>query len=297
MIHRFKNVSGTFFLGAVLACLSPAQDISGTIQGTVLDASGGVVPNAKVSVINTDRNLTVRTVNSSNLGLYSAPLIPIGIYTVKVEATGFKTATRSGIVLNVNDNIQVNMALEVGAMTETINVSEQSGGVELASVANANTIEGIQIRGLPLASRNYEQLVSLMPGVTANTTDELYIGNSSPAGTAAVVPYSINGNRNSANNWTVDGADNVDRGSNLTLMTFPSIDAVSQFKVERSMYTADSGRAGGAQINVVTRSGTSRLHGTLYEFVRNDAFNANNWINNANKVNLVNGTAKSPPVR
>ena len=239
----------------------------------------------------------MRTVNSSNLGLYSAPLIPIGIYTVKVESTGFKTATRSGIVLNVNDNIQINMALEVGAMTETINVSEQSGGVELASVANANTIEGIQIRGLPLATRNYEQLVSLMPGVTANSTDELYIGNSAPAGTAAVVPYSINGNRNSANNWTVDGADNVDRGSNLTLMTFPSIDAVAQFKVERSMYTADTGRAGGAQINVVTRSGTSKFHGSLYEFIRNDAFNANNWINNANKVNVVNGTAKIPPLR
>ncbi len=297
MVRLFKNASVVVLLGVAMVSTLPAQDISGTIQGAVLDASGAVVPNAKVSVINTDRNLTVRTVNSDALGLYSAPLIPIGTYTVKVEANGFKTASRSGIVLNVNDNIKLNMSLEVGALTETVNVAETAGGVELSSVANANTITGLQIRGLPLATRNYEQLVSLMPGVTSNATDELYIGNSAPAGTAAVMPYSINGNRNSANNWTVDGADNVDRGSNLTLMTFPSIDAVAEFKVERSMYTADTGRAGGAQINVVTRSGTSQLHGSLYEFFRNDALNANNYINNANKVNVVDGKAKRPPLR
>ena len=297
MFRFAKSSLDVILLTAALAASLSAQDVSGTIGGAVVDASGAFVPNAKVSVVNTDRNATVRTINTNSLGLYSAPLIPLGTYTVKVEANGFKAATRSGIVVNVNDNLQVNIALEVGAVTETVDVTAQSGGVELASVANANTIEGIQVRGLPLATRNYEQLVSLMPGVTANSTDELYIGNSSPAGTAATMPYSINGNRNSANNWTLDGADNVDRGSNLTLMTFPSIDAVAQFKVERSMYTADTGRAGGAQINVVTRSGTHQFHGSLYEFVRNDAFNANNWINNANKVNVVNGTAKIPPLR
>src|SRR5206468_6041046 len=140
--------------------------------------------------------------------------------------------------------------------------------------ANSSTIQGVQVLELSLGTRNYEQLVSLVPGVTANTTDELYIGNSSPAGTAATLPYSVNGNRNSANNWTVDGADNVDRGSNLTLMTFPSVDAISQFKVERSLYTADTGRAGGAQISVVTKSGASRFHGGVYEFFRNDALAA-----------------------
>jgi len=135
-----------------------------------------------------------------------------------------------------------------------------------------------------------------MPGVTANSTDELYIGNSAPAGTAATLPYSVNGNRNSGNNWTIDGADNVDRGSNLTLMMFPSIDSIAEFKVERSLYTADTGRAGGAQVNVVTKSGTSQYHGDLYEFVRNNAFAANNWINNAQKV-LVNGSVQVPPLR
>ena len=106
------------------------------------------------------------------------------------------------------------------------------------------------------------------------------------------MPYSVNGNRNSGNNWTVDGADNVDRGSNLTLMTFPSVDAIAQFKVERSLYTADTGRAGGAQISVVTKSGTSQFHGGVYEFFRNDALAANNWSNNANKVNVIDSAIR-----
>ena len=107
----------------------------------------------------------------------------------------------------------------------------------------------------------------------------------------------MNGNRNSANNWTVDGADNVDRGANLTLMTYPSIDSIAEFKVERSHVHADTGRAGGAQVNVVTKSGTSAFHGSLYEFFRNDVLAANNFFNNATSVNLVNGKAKVPPIR
>ena len=292
-----KRTIEVCLLAALCAMGLAAQDISGTIGGSILDPSGAGVPNAKVTITNTDRNLVVRTVTTSTGGTYSAPLIPIGHYSVKVEAAGFKTVERSGIVLNVSDNLKINIPLEVGAVAETVNVTEQAAPVELARATSATTIIGTQVRELQLGTRNYENLVALMPGVTANTTDELYIGNSSPAGTAATIPYSVNGNRNSANNWTVDGADNVDRGSNLTLMMFPSVDAVSEFKVERALYTADTGRAGGAQVDVVTKSGTSTFHGNLYEFVRNDAFNANNWINNANKVNLINGVARIPPLR
>jgi hypothetical protein len=280
---------------AVAACLT-AQDISATIGGTVLDSTGAAVPNAKVTITNTDRNQVVREVSTETAGTYSAPLLPIGNYSIRVEVSGFKTETRTGIVLNVNDNLKINITLQVGAVLETVEVKEQAATVELGATANANTIEGTQVRELALATRNYEQLVGLMPGVTANSTDELYIGNSAPAGTAATLPYSVNGNRNSGNNWTIDGADNVDRGSNLTLMMFPSIDSIAEFKVERSLYTADTGRAGGAQVNVVTKSGTSQYHGDLYEFVRNNAFAANNWINNAQKV-LVNGSVQVPPLR
>ena len=274
-----------------------AQDISATLQGIVLDSSGRSVPTAKVSVILTDRNLIVRTITTDENGNYSAPLIPIGTYKIKVEAAGFKTFEESGIELNVADNRKVNVTLQLGAVTDTVEVRADILTVELGTPANATTIDGSRVRELSLGSRNYEQLVVLAPGVSPNTTDELYIGVSSPSGLSATLPYSINGMRNSSNNWTLDGADNVDRGSNLTLLNYPSIDAIEQFKVERSLYTADAGRAGGGQINVVTKSGKSQFHGSLYEFNRNDAYAANPWTNNANRVNLVDGKAKVLPLR
>src|SRR5258708_37280828 len=109
---------------------------------------------------------------------------------------------------------------------------------ELGSPASSTTIEGRQITELGLGTRNYDQLMILMPGVATNATDELSVGNTAPGGATNAVPYSVNGARTSANNWTVDGADNVDRGSNGTLQTYPSVDAIAQFKVERSLYTA-----------------------------------------------------------
>src|ERR1039458_653349 len=284
---KMKLLLSAFMLIACLATGLVAQDISGTIGGTILDPSGATVPSAKVTITNTDRNQVLRTITTDPSGTYSAPLIPVGQYSVKVEVKGFKTETRTGIAVNVNDDLKINIPLQVGSMTDVVTVEASAVAVELGTAASANTIDGTQVRELSIATRNYEQLVALMPGVVSSPTDELYIGNSAPAGTAATLPFSINGNRNSANNWTVDGADNVDRGSNLTLMTFPSIDAIAEFKVERSLYTADAGRAGGGQISVVTKSGTNQFHGGVYEFLRNDAFAANNFSNNANKVNTI----------
>jgi hypothetical protein len=262
------------------------QDITGSIGGTILDPSGAVVPNAKVTVTNTDRNQVVRIITTESTGSYSVPYIPVGTYAIRVEAAGFKTQEHTGVVLNVADDLRINIRLEVGATSETVEVRAEAVGVELGTPASSSTIEGRQITELSIAARNYEQLMTLMPGVASNAVDELYVGNTAPGGATNTIPFAVNGARTSANNWTVDGADNVDRGSNLTLQTFPSVDAISQFKVERSLYTADSGRAGGGQINVVTRGGTSKYHGGVYEFFRNDKLNANTWSNNANRVNL-----------
>jgi len=285
-----KLLSLCLFAGSLAA-----QDISGTIGGTVLDPSGAGVPKAKVTVTNADRNVVAGSATTDGSGTYSVTFIPVGTYAVKVEAPGFKTEIENGVALNVNDNLKINITLQVGATSEAVEVKAEAAQVELGSAAASTTISGTQIRELELSTRNYEQLVSLMPGVSANTTDDLYIGNSSPAGTAATLPYSINGARNSANNWTVDGADNVDRGSNQTLMTFPSVDAIAEFKVERSLYSAEMGRAGGSQISVVTKSGASSFHGSAYEFFRNDALAANNFSNNANKVNFVDESSPSTP--
>src|ERR1035438_1618452 len=287
LIGKMKLFLSVFVLIACLEMGLIAQDVCSSDLGTVLDPSGAIVPDAKVTITNTDRNQVVRAITTDATGTYSAPLIPVGTYSIKVEVKGFKTETRTAITLNVSDDLNINVSLQVGSMSDTVTVEASALNVELGTAASANTINGEQVRELSIATRNYEQLVALMPGVVSGATDELYIGNSAPSGTAATLPYSINGNRNSANNWTVDGADNVDRGSNLTLMTFPSIDAIAEFKVERSLYTADSGRAGGGQISVVTKSGTNQFHGGVYEFIRNDAFAANNFSNNANKVNTI----------
>ncbi|MEO8370376.1 MAG: carboxypeptidase-like regulatory domain-containing protein [Candidatus Solibacter sp.] len=281
-----KRITNLVTLIAVLAMGSFAQDNAGNIRGTVLDASGSTVAGAKVTVTNTDRNQVLRTLTTDVTGSYSALILPVGTYAIRVEAKGFKTEDRTGIVLNVSDDLRHTFNLQVGAITETVEVKADAVSVELGTPASATTIEGTQVRELSLGSRNYEQLVALMPGVASNAVDELYVGNTAPGGAANTIPFAINGARTSANNWTVDGADNVDRGSNLTLQTFPSVDAIAQFKVERSLYTADSGRAGGGQINVVTKGGTSRFHGGAYEFFRNDKLNANTWSNNANRVSL-----------
>ena len=293
-----KLLSACVLAGILAACLA-AQDNYGTIGGTVLDPTNSAIPKAKVVVTNTDRNQVIRTVTADASGVYSAPLLPIGTYSLRVEAAGFRAESRTGIVVNVADELKINITLQVGAVSDVVEVTAQAVQVETGTATAATTIDGTQVRELALNTRNYEALVGLMPGVAikANPSDELYIGNSSPSGFSAQIPYSVNGNRNSANNWMVDGADNVDRGANLTLMSFPSVDSVAEFKVERSLYTADTGRAGGAQINVVTKSGTSQYHGSIYEFLRNNVLAANNWSNNANSVNLINGKAAVPPIR
>jgi hypothetical protein len=294
MIRRiWLSLFATLATGLVLY----AQDISGSIGGSILDPTGAAVPNAKIAVTNTDRNQVVRNVISAGDGTYSLPFLTIGTYSIKVEAPGFRVSTRENVKLSVKDQLTINIALEVGSTSEQVTVQEAPVAVELGNPAISSLMDGTQIRELSISTRNYEQLVALIPGVSSDNVDQIFIGNSLPSGLANTIPFSVNGQRNSSNNWTVDGADNVDRGSNLTLLNYPSIDAIAEFKVLRSLYTADSGRAGGAQVQVVTKGGTSEFHGSAYEFIRNDAFAANNWINNANRVNVIGDKAKVSPLR
>jgi hypothetical protein len=288
-------VSKCLFLFLVVVSLSAVtfgQNVTGTISGTVSDSKGGVVPNVKVTVTNTDQKVDVRAVMTDEHGQYVAALLPIGHYSVTAEITGFKKVTQTGVVLNVNDKLAINITLEVGAVSETVSVEADALHVDTQSVTPTGLITGTQVRELSLGTRNYEQLVSLMPGVSMGNLNQLYIGNSLPSGLAATVSFSINGQRNGSNYWTIDGIDNVDRGSNLTLSNFPSVDAISEFTVLRSEYDAEFGRAGGGIINVATKSGGSSFHGNAYEFFRNDVLAANNFFNNA-----ATPVIKRPPLR
>jgi hypothetical protein len=263
----------------LIALPARPQEITGSIVGTIKDATGAVVPKAAITITNTDKNVVVRTLTADQDGNYAAPLLPIGHYEVTAEAQGFKRSTQTGIVLNVNDKLTINLTLEIGAITETVTVQASPIQLELQSATAAGLISGTQVRELALNGRNWEQLVTLTPGVSdAGNSDQLYVGAFAPQGTN-LVTFAMNGGRREQNNYMIDGADNVDRGSNLTLLAFPSVDSIAEFKVIRGQYDPEYGRAASGQVNVVTRSGTSSLHGGIYEFWRNDALNATPFFN------------------
>ena len=271
-------------LSAGLCGVAAAQEITGQIRGIVTDASGAAIGNATVTITSLDRKVVLRTVETNSAGEYVAPFLPVGRYSVTVEFKGFKKFVKKDIELNVSDRLTVDAALETGAVTETVTVEADPLHVNLQNVAVEGLISGTQVRELPLNNRNYEQLVTLQPGVTSNTADQVYVGTTNPQGAVNIVSFSINGNRQSQNNWTIDGADNVDHGSNITLLVYPSVDAIAEFKIERSNYSPEFGRSASGQINVITRSGTSNFHGGIYEFFRNDVLNANSFINNRNGI-------------
>ena len=277
-----------------------AQEITGSIVGMVKDPAGAGVPGATVTITDTDKRVVVRTLTTDEEGNYSAPQLPVGNYEVAVEAPGFKRYVESRIKLDVNARRTIDAAMEAGRLEEVITVQADTLQVELQTPTAANLISGTQVRELSLNARNFVQLTTLMPGVTSDLADQAYVGTTNPEGQANIVSISVNGARSSSNTWTVDGADTTDRGSNLTIQTYPSVDAIGEFKVLRSLYPAETGRSGGGQVNVVTRSGTNEFHGTLYEFVRNERLNANTFFNNQRApvgIDPETGKAKRPPFR
>jgi len=282
--EEFMTCRGLRYAVAVLSLITVgavAQEITGDIRGVVRDATRALVIGAKVTVTNTDRNATMRTITTGPDGSFVAPYLPVGRYEVVVEAPKFKKFVASDIVLNVNDHKIVDVTLEVGSVADTVTVQESPVTVDLATSEAAGLVSGTQIREQALATRNFTQLVILQPGVTsALASDQLFVGVSNPTGQSNQINFSVNGTRPTQQNWTVDGADNFDRGANLTLLTFPSIDAIAEFKVLRANYLPEYGRSSGGQFNVVTRSGTNIFHGSVYEFFRNDVLQANNYFNN-----------------
>jgi len=277
------------FLGLCLVVLFASsicfsQNITALLTGTVTDPSGAVVPGASLTLHNVDTNTDVITLKTDSNGVYTATELPLGHYTVTVTAQGFKKFVENGVILNVGQHRTLNIKLAIGQVSEQVTVTATTIPVETSSAAQDTTITGTQIRELQLNNRNFEQLVTLQPGVSSNLPDQIQFGITN---TDSV---SVNGARTSANNWTVDGADINDSGSNLTLLNVPSVDALSEFTLERSTYDAQYGRSGGGQVNVVTKSGTTNFHGDAYEFFRNNVLNANEAFNKG-------AGGKRPPFR
>lgn len=246
------------------------QELSATLSGTVTDTSGAMVPHATITIALNGVNGTSRVVLSDATGNYTATNLPAGTYSVSVVAGGFETFKANQIVLNVAEKHTVNVQLRAGSESQTVVVEDNPVSVDTESSAQAGTISGVQVRELELSSRNFEQLVTLQPGVVNQLGDEAAANNSAIA---------VNGARTTANNWTVDGADINDSGSNGTITNVPSIDAIQEFTLQRGSYDAGYGRSGGGQVLVATKNGTSEFHGNVYEFVRNTALDANDYFN------------------
>lgn len=281
-MSRMKTISLLLCTLLGFVGVGRTQEITGSIVGTVHDQSGASIAGATISIQNADQNNTVvRVLTTNESGEYVAPFLAVGHYTLVAEAKDFKKVERRGIKLDVNDRLTIDFSLSPGAVTDTVTVEADASPVELQTATTSGLITGTEIRELAINTRNYEQLVALTPGVTTGlASDQLYVGVSSPTGLSNQINFSVNGGRPTQNNWSVDGADNVDRGANLTLLTYPSVDSIEEFRVVRGQFDAEYGRSSSGQINVITRSGTSEFHGSLYEFFRNDVLNANNFFSN-----------------
>jgi len=272
-VRRLIAITGAMFLGA---CLNAnGQDLA-NIVGAITDPSGGVIPDVSVTVSNPDRGFT-RRVASDSSGEYTAPRVPIGNYIITVEKTGFQKLVRSGITLQVGQTVRINMTLQIGSVSQEVVVNSNVPRVETETAAISDVVTGSQVSQLNLNARNFANLATLVPG--AATLGSGF--DSSHVGVLANAAISFNGLPVNIQNWEVDGTNNIDQGSGSgSVMTYPSVDSIAEFRVSTANYSAEYGKSGGANIEVVTKSGTKDFHGTMFEFVRNDVFDANDWFIN-----------------
>ncbi|HUQ89009.1 MAG TPA: carboxypeptidase regulatory-like domain-containing protein, partial [Vicinamibacterales bacterium] len=257
---------------ALFACSIPtatAQETTATVTGTVTDSSGGVLPGVVVSLKHVPTGRTFEGISGAEGG-YLMPLLPIGTYEATFTLSGFQQRTVRGITLNVNDRVQVDATLSAGGVAEVVEVTGRT--LVQTTTAVQNLIDSRQVQELPINNRNFAKLAELAPGVSSDLSDEVGVGLTS------TMSISVNGARRNAVNWLVDGVMNVDVGSNITLLSTPTLESIEQFKIITSSYAAEWPRSGGGIINVVTKSGTSKYSGSGYEFFRSDKLNSNSYF-------------------
>ena len=260
-------------------CFVPAlfaQTDTGSVRGTVTDDQARAISGAQVTITSADTGYS-RSVNTDSDGNYVFQSVPTGRYSLKVAATqGFRTFEEKNILLHVNDNLTVDARLKVGAASEVVEVEATGNQVELTSAELSGTIEGAQITELPLNGRSFAQLLTLVPGVAVDNGFSY-----DKKGLNGGADISIGGGASNANLFLVDGANNVDEGSGRTILIYPSLDSIQEFKVERNSYNAQFGGAGGGIVTLVTKSGTNDFHGSAYYFGRNDLLDAKDPVLNA----------------
>jgi hypothetical protein len=271
----------------VLAGTVRAQSPNATVNGRVLDTSGGLIADTTVEVINEATNVSSSTKTNSS-GIYIVPDLPPATYRIQVSHLGFKTIIKPDVILNVRDAVEINFTLPIGAISETVTVEGGTPLIDTQDAAVSTVVDRQFAENLPMNGRSFQSLVELAPGAV------LTVSNSEDNG-----QFSVNGQRAVSNYWTVDGVSaNIGIGvsgvgasgdglagglGSFSVLggtnSLVSIDAMQEFRIQTSTYAPEFGRTPGAQISIVTRSGTNQFHGTAFDYVRNDALDANNWFN------------------
>src|ERR1700691_1205409 len=263
-------------LAAAVSLLVPAvlsaQGTGGRILGRVADPSGAVLARVKVTATNEATGLNFGA-ETNDSGDYSFPQVPVGVYTLNFELSGFKKDVRRGITLELNQVITLNMAMQLGQTQEVVDVTSDAPLVDTTSTQLGAVMDSHQVSNLPLNSRDTYQLLQLQPGVmsTIGSSNTLIYGSDSPGA------VSVNGGRGRSNNFSVNGGDANDLFVNLPTVQ-PSPDSIQEFRVLTNTFDAEYGRNSGSVVNVVTKSGTNQVHGNLYEFFRNKVLNTKGYF-------------------
>src|ERR1700690_126923 len=260
---------------------------NGTLSGTVADKTGSVISGAAVRVTSQGTGLT-REAKTDGSGHYLVPLLPVAVYTIRVESQGFQTTEQRDIRLQVDEQREIDFSLNPASVTSTVEVSATEVAVETTNATLGQVITAEQAADLPLNGRNFVQLATLTPGTTQSTNPVSFFTSaaSSEAATRGAFSLSVGGSREQSTDWLLDGNDNnqLDEGG---IAIFSSIDDIQEFKVLTYNYSAEYGERAGPTVLVTTKSGTNQLHGTLFEFFRNTDLDAKSpFVNTAAKFNL-----------
>jgi Carboxypeptidase regulatory-like domain len=296
----FKVIRALFVVALLSATISWAS-VGGSITGTIKDPAGRVVPNAEVTVRESATGLTYQT-HSDSRGLYTFPVLPVGHYELQVQAPGFSGYQRTDVVVDTNAALTIDAPLQVGAIAQTVSVVDNTLHVETTSTQLGQVITGRQMTAVPLNGRSFTDLLSLQPGVapqtsiTSTTVQDVGATVLNVSGTLNPGTISVNGQREFANYFSVNGAD-VEEDVNAGTSVIPNLDAIDEFRIITSNFDAEYGEFSGGQINVITKSGSNKYHGNVFEFLRNTDLDARNYFSptrGAFRQNQFGGTLGGP---
>jgi hypothetical protein len=273
---------------AVFTAAAFAQTVTGTLSGTVADATGAVIPNIEVIAKNTETGLERRT-RTNGEGFYSMPFLPLGAYNVTVEAQGFKKVTKTDVQVELNKNTVSNFKLEISAVGEAVSITGETPQIETTTGEIKHSLSSQQIEDTPLAGRNFISLVEQIPGFQ----NAPWIGSSNNPtnSTGSYAAFSGQGSRSAT--FQIDGVNNDDSSENQNRQNV-NVSTIKEFQVLTNAYSAEFGRGGGAVVLVQTKSGTNRFHGDAFDFLQNDIFNANGWFRNRAGLSSTTGQPLQP---